>query len=397
MATSIDKTLYPKLFGSTALPNDGYAIFADTGISTTNTTTVNYGYYGCRNLSAPTGTYDGNGSVDNNPINVGFADTQLDSLIVAIGVVVSNLTPVTYNTGASTFTPGNVYVATIDPMTPSGVLTFDAQGTSTAQFFVSADSIKFTSGVSFNLINGAQASNIFWIASTGTITTDADIPTIDGILLAYTGSITITRNGGSTVINGNLFTRTSNIAFDGTGNTIINAQGLCYLKGTMILTDQGYKKIELLKVGDNVVTKGVIYENTYINIDEPFTITPITWIDKFKSPNLNKEHFPICIKANAFEEKIPFENLYVSPGHRILIDGKMILAKDLINEDTIFQDNTFISIEYYHFEVETHSSVLANGVLSETYLNYDNRDIFTNGKRESDLPIVRSYVTPILV
>jgi len=50
----------------------------------------------------------------------------------------------------------------------------------------------------------------------------------------------------------------------------------------------------------------------------------------------------------------------------------MIEAKDLINDTTIFQDYTKNNLEYYHIELNTHSAIIANGVLSESFLNYNN-------------------------
>jgi hypothetical protein len=39
------------------------------------------------------------------------------------------------------------------------------------------------------------------------------------------------------------------------------------------------------------------------------------------------------------------------------------------------------SIEYYHLELDTHSCVLANGVLSESYLDFTARSAFIKEKR----------------
>jgi hypothetical protein len=49
---------------------------------------------------------------------------------------------------------------------------------------------------------------------------------------------------------------------------------------------------------------------------------------------------------------------------------------NLINGKTIYQDNECKSIEYYHLECEEHSVIYANGVLSETYIDCNNREIF---------------------
>jgi hypothetical protein len=56
----------------------------------------------------------------------------------------------------------------------------------------------------------------------------------------------------------------------------------------------------------------------------------------------------------------------------------MVCAKDLINGTTIFQDLNRISVHYYHLELNEHSSIIANGVLSETYLDFNNHNIFEN-------------------
>lgn len=68
--------------------------------------------------------------------------------------------------------------------------------------------------------------------------------------------------------------------------------------------------------------------------------------------------------------------MYVSPNHSIVIDGEMVLAKELVNEYTIYQDNECEDVEYYHLECERHSTIFANGVLSESYLDLNNRTVF---------------------
>lgn len=182
------------------------------------------------------------------------------------------------------------------------------------------------------------------------------------------------------VINGQFFS-TNQILFRSNGNTTVNPVGVCYLKGTQILTENGYKKIEDLNVGDKVVTKGQIFANAYTNVDEEFSLEPIVMIGNYRAPNLTDKSFPICIKANALGENMPFEDLYVSPGHRILLDGKLVLATDLINGETIFQDRSFLEIDYYHLELKDHHSIVANGILSESYLDYNTRIVFSSTKQ----------------
>ena len=87
---------------------------------------------------------------------------------------------------------------------------------------------------------------------------------------------------------------------------------------------------------------------------------------------------PICITKNALGENYPCDDLYISPGHRIIKKNKMILAKDIVNKTRIYQDHNRSSVEYYHLELDEHSVIIANNILSETYLEFNTRNIFEN-------------------
>ena len=148
----------------------------------------------------------------------------------------------------------------------------------------------------------------------------------------------------------------------------------CYSKGTLILTNQGYIKIEDIKKGNIVVREGSI-SNGILERNIDIKETPIIWISTFTPKILNSRSRPICITKNAFGEKSPFVDLYVSPGHRLLINDKMIQSSDLINGETIYQDNECENVQYYQLECDRHSAVYANGVLAETYLEW-HREVF---------------------
>ena len=143
----------------------------------------------------------------------------------------------------------------------------------------------------------------------------------------------------------------------------------CYAKGTLILTDKGYIKIEDIKKGDKVVREGSISKKGVLEKNK-INEVPVTWVSKFKIETLDSLSRPICIEKNAFGEDRPFENLYVSPGHSIMIDDRLITAKNLRNGDTVYPHDECESVEYYHLQCEAHSAIYANGVLSETYIEW---------------------------
>lgn len=375
MSAPINKTLYPNLFG--------YSVLAQSGITSAAITTINNGFYGnAGGTSQITGTYTGNATQNNDPANILSANSQLTALVGVINAITDSGTP--YDGGSASFSPGVKYTS-VGTIVPSGTLTFNATSPNDQFFIVSGASlsITFVGAVTFVLNGGAQANNIFFLAnSSGLISTDADGSTIQGNLISGT-AVTI---AGARTINGSVFAQGTNVTF--AANTTINGTNVCYLKGTRILSEKGYVCIEDLKVGDNVVTKGKIINNESLELTEPY-LEPIIWIGSFQAPNLNEDTFPICIKANALGENSPSEDLYVSPGHRILEHGRMDCARDLINGTTIFQDTNHSSIHYYHFELEQHSCIIANGVLSESYLDFNTRNMFENNQPVIEIPLLQ--------
>jgi hypothetical protein len=114
------------------------------------------------------------------------------------------------NIGGLTLTPG-LYKSTSSLAISSGDLTFDAQGNANAVFIIQiATTLTTTSGRKVILSGGALASNIFWQVGSsatfgttsvfkGTVIAKQSITlntgaTVDGRVLASTGSITLAGN-----------------------------------------------------------------------------------------------------------------------------------------------------------------------------------------------------------
>jgi hypothetical protein len=143
-------------------------------------------------------------------------------------------------------------------------------------------------------------------------------------------------------------------AYITTDGTIV----VCYLQGTNIRTESGDVAVENLQIGDKLVTRfgGV---------------KPVKWIGRqsfaARFVKNNKEQIPVCIKAGALGDNLPLRDLFVSPGHSMLVGDTLVLAKHLINGITITQDYVPDEIHYYQIEFEQHDCVLAEGCWSESY------------------------------
>ena len=143
----------------------------------------------------------------------------------------------------------------------------------------------------------------------------------------------------------------------------------CYCRGTLIQTDRGQKKVEKLKIGDEVTTASG-------------AARPIKWIGRRSYGGRfimgRRDILPICIKAGALGDNVPKRDLWISPHHAMFLDGMLIEAKDLINGVSIVQMQHVDKVEYFHIELDTHDVIVAEGALSETFVDDDSRAMFHN-------------------
>jgi hypothetical protein len=177
--------------------------------------------------------------------------------------------------------------------------------------------------------------------------------------------------GGSFVAADALDVSTAPATHSGNGSvTITFESSLCYLSGTRILTPTGERWVEDLTIGDRVVTRfgGV---------------QPIKWIGRqtyaADAVRGNREQIPVHMRAGSLGENLPARDLYVSPGHSMLIDGTLVLAKFLVNGITITQDWLPETLDYFQLELQAHDCVIAEGTWSETFADgVGLRDLFHN-------------------
>lgn len=149
-------------------------------------------------------------------------------------------------------------------------------------------------------------------------------------------------------------------------------QPMCFLRGTSISTPRGEICIEDLHIGDQVETaRGKPME--------------IRWIGRhvYKRSTLAWDAgiVPIRVARYALDQTAPRRDLYISPGHALLIDGVLIRVKDLVNGLSIAPSPPADtdSIEYFHIVLDTHEVIFAEGAPAETFLvRASNHESFTN-------------------
>ncbi|CAI3929702.1 Uncharacterized conserved protein [Commensalibacter communis] len=146
----------------------------------------------------------------------------------------------------------------------------------------------------------------------------------------------------------------------------------CFLPGTFIRTQNGMVRVEDIMPGDLVYSLG--HRNVW-------QLRQVVWVGKQKGTVIPYKHddmagYPVCIRKNAFEEGVPFADLYVTAEHCMFFEGCFVPVRMLVNGKTVFYDRSATTYDYYHIELEKHSIIEANGALSESYLDTGNRHYF---------------------
>lgn len=176
--------------------------------------------------------------------------------------------------------------------------------------------------------------------------------------------------GGTPPRHADLWIISHNIDLDRRDNTTDKPGGvICFTPGTMILTEDGPRRVETLTEGTRIQTKDNGCEE-------------VLWIGSrhvsgarlFAMPHLA----PVRLRTGALDTDIPDAGLLVSPDHRIILGGAkaralfnsdevLVTARDLVNDNTITVDRSVREVTYIHLLLPQHQIVFANSVETESF------------------------------
>lgn len=339
-----------------------YAVLASSTITNTGSSVIT-GFIGLSPGSSITGFPPGTGTINNT--NAEQAQTELTSAYTTAQALqyTSQLSASSYITvNNQVFTPGVYSIGSSLQINDTLILNGSGQ-----YIFQIGSTLTTASSSVIQLMNGADPCDIFWqVGSSATLGTST---TFCGSILANI-SITCTTSAN---VDGRLLARYGAVTLD-TNN--INNTCICYVKGTKILTNNGYKNIEDIKVGDMVSIFGNIKNRNVINKSNGHLLKKVLFVGYFTKSILGKVSKPIVFKANSLGNNKPFEDVAVSPGHGIMVNNKLVLASNLVNNNSIYQSEDYDSVTYYHLELENHCIINACGLLGESLLGF--KDNFTS-------------------
>jgi hypothetical protein len=146
----------------------------------------------------------------------------------------------------------------------------------------------------------------------------------------------------------------------------------CFLSGVRIRAARGDVAVETIAVGQDVV---VIRDGREV-------LEPVQWVG-YSNIDLSRhahpeDAAPIRIRKNAIAENQPSSDLFVSPEHCLVLDGRCVPAKLLVNGGSITSERDHAPFTYHHIELQRHGVLLADNTPSESYLDTGNRFNFDN-------------------
>ncbi|WP_420584487.1 Hint domain-containing protein [Ruegeria sp.] len=142
----------------------------------------------------------------------------------------------------------------------------------------------------------------------------------------------------------------------------------CFVAGTLIETEGGPRPVENLVAGDHVCVSGG-------------QTLPIVWIGKrtlsAKMLRKNPKFRPVRIQRGALGDDLPSQDLFVSPQHRIVLEGwraellfgeprVFVAAVHLVNDGLIRQMPPEAPVTYFHIACSRHVVLTSHGLQSES-------------------------------
>ena len=146
----------------------------------------------------------------------------------------------------------------------------------------------------------------------------------------------------------------------------------CFLPGVMIATPDGERAVETLRAGDAVLAvehgRQVIRRLVWAGSD------PVVVPDD----RCEAERLPVRIRRDALADGVPHADLLVTPEHCLLLEGRFVPARMLVNGRSVVIETEMRSYTAHHIETEPHAIIMANGAPTESYLETGSRSLRTS-------------------
>ncbi|OAJ66294.1 Hint domain-containing protein [Gluconobacter cerinus] len=330
-----------------------------------------------------------------NPWSVTSSNNAFVTVTGLTGGVVNALTGATFTADGGTISMDSA--STISALSGStynissgGKLILNSVQNQAAISALSGSKVAFGKGGGTLLINpGSNVSVISFQSISGFENAGSTIE-----IPGATKVVSVSKNGNSTNIvtdNGKTITVSGDFYDYGTNNNLFQSYQdgnlfisstpvnntsqagvlVCFLRNSIISVPNGKKAVQDIVMGDEVLCykDGVTYTDIVRWAGHAHcTVRPYLPLDQ--------AGYPVRILKDAVSDGVPFKDMLITAEHCLFFEGKFVPARMLVNGRSIFYDTSITSYDYYHIETEEHSVIMADGMLTESYLDTGNRNAF---------------------
>lgn len=213
-----------------------------------------------------------------------------------------------------------------------------------------------------DMVDGLTVSSV-WVGDTITVVMGGVTQTITGVTFYRTGGAAVFTPTDGTVLDNATFV-SSTFVNSSTQTPISSFGPPCLVAGTMVLTPEGEKPVEWLRVGDRVMTRDGGAQ-------------PIRWIGA-RDVAGNADFAPIRFAPGAIGNT---RALHVSPQHRILMTGwraelycgtseVLVAAGHLLNGRNVTRAHR-AEVSYFHLMFDSHQIIQSDGAETESFFPGD--------------------------
>jgi len=139
-------------------------------------------------------------------------------------------------------------------------------------------------------------------------------------------------------------------------------RGVCFLRGSRILTAEGYRAIESLAVGEPVRAR--FAGLAHIEAIRSFTLARTGPHGRWEGASR-----PVRVRAGALGEGRPVRDLCLTASHAVLACGVLVPVVNLVNGTSIVFDaaDGHDTLEFFHIALARHDVLDAEGAACESW------------------------------
>ncbi len=211
-------------------------------------------------------------------------------------------------------------------------------------------------------VDGLTVTSV-WVGDKITVMMGGVSKTITGVTFYRSGGAAVFTPTDGTVLDNATFVSSTYVT-SSTQTPVGNFGPPCLVAGTMVLTPEGEKPVEMLRLGDRVMTRDCGAQ-------------PIRWIGA-RSVVGNAEFAPVRFAPGAIGNT---RALHVSPQHRILMTGwraelycgtseVLVAAGHLLNGRNVTRAHC-AEVSYFHLMFDSHQIIESDGAATESFFPGD--------------------------